>query len=323
MDTKIKVVVTGAAGYIGGQTMLALRDQGISVIGIDMRSMPAHLMSVPDRFYQEDFASKHGLDRILEHRPQAVIHCAGTSLVGPSVSDPESYYRNNFVKTKSLLDYVIKHAPKTRIIFSSSAAVYGEPVITPCQESDPPLPVSPYGESKLMIEQMLAAYHRAYGLDYVAFRYFNACGADSQGRHGQAPGASHIIARVLESLRDGKEFDLYGADYATQDGTCVRDYVHVEDIALAHHMAIYDVVPTGVYNLGTAVGASNREIMSAAESITGGVLRYCTKSRRSGDPAILTANSKKFNLVTGWVPRFNLHEIIQHSWTWYQNDAHI
>jgi UDP-glucose 4-epimerase len=189
--------------------------------------------------------------------------------------------------------------------------------MTPCREGDPPMPVSPYGESKLMTEMMLRAYHRAYGLDYVAFRYFNACGADSEGRHGQAPGATHIIARVLESLRDDREFTLYGSDYDTADGTCVRDYVHVEDIALAHHMAMYAVVPAGVYNLGTSTGASNREIMTAAESITDRDLRYLMGSRREGDPAVLTATSERFNLITGWVPRYNIHEIIQHAWAWY------
>jgi len=311
------VLVTGAAGYIGGQTMLALRDQGHSVIGLDLRALPRHLQSVPDRFYQEDFAKTSSLTLLHEHRPAAIIHCAGTSLVAPSVTDPEGYYRNNFVKTKQLVDYVIKNAPKTRIIFSSSAAVYGDPVITPCQESDPPLPVSPYGESKLMIEMMLAAYQKAYGLDYVAFRYFNACGADSQARHGQDPGASHIIARVLESLRDDREFVLHGTDYATADGTCVRDYVHVEDIALAHLMAVFDVVPSGVYNLGTSIGASNREIVTAAETVTGRKVKTVAGARRAGDPAVLTASSDRFNLVSGWVPRHNIHEIIQHAWAWY------
>ena len=311
------VLVTGAAGYIGGQTMLALRDQGHSVIGIDLRALPRHLQSVPDRFYQEDFAKSGSLTLLHEHRPAAIIHCAGTSLVAPSVTDPETYYRNNFVKTKQLVDYVIKNAPKTRIIFSSSAAVYGDPVITPCRESDPPLPVSPYGESKLMIEMMLAAYQKAYGLDYVAFRYFNACGADSQARHGQDPGASHIIARVLESLRDDREFTLHGTDYATADGTCVRDYVHVEDIALAHLMAVFDVVPAGMYNLGTSIGASNREIVTAAETVTGRKVKTVAGARRAGDPAVLTASSDRFNLVTCWVPRHNIHEIIQHAWAWY------
>lgn len=311
------VLVTGAAGYIGGQTMLALRDHGHRVIGVDLRALPRHLQSVPDRSYQEDFSSVSGLELLREHKPTAVIHCAGTSLVSPSVTNPELYYRNNFNKTKILLDYVVKIVPKTRIVFSSSAAVYGDPVITPCQESDPPLPVSPYGESKLMVEMMLASYQRAYGLDYVAFRYFNACGADSAGRHGQAPGATHIIARVLESLRDDQEFTLYGTDYATADGTCVRDYVHVEDIALAHLMAVFDVVPAGIYNLGTAVGASNREIMAAAETVTGKKIQTVVSTKRAGDPAVLTASSNRFNLVAGWVPRCNIHEIIQHAWAWY------
>jgi UDP-glucose 4-epimerase len=206
---------------------------------------------------------------------------------------------------------------KTRFIFSSSAATYGEPVITPCSEVDPAMPVSPYGESKLMVEMMLAAYHQAYGLDYVAFRYFNACGADSQGRHGQMKSATHIIARVLESIRDSETFTLNGTDYQTDDGTCVRDYVHVEDIAYAHQMAMYNVVPTGVYNLGTSVGASNLEIIRATQEITGQKVNVAKGPRRAGDPAVLTASSEKFNRATGWVPRYNIHEIIQHAWKWY------
>jgi UDP-glucose 4-epimerase len=319
MSVRKKVIVTGSSGYIGGQTVLALKDAGHHVTGIDGHSVPDHLEGVADHHILMDFSSTQALSAIEDLEPEAIIHCAGTSLVGPSINDPDSYYENNFVRTKRLLDHMrdAKMFGHTRMIFSSSAAIYGDPVMTPCQESDPPLPVSPYGESKLMIEQMLRAYHRAYGLDYVAFRYFNACGADSQGRHGQAPGATHIIARVLESLRDHQEFILYGSDYATPDGTCVRDYVHVEDIALAHHMAMYDVVPSGVYNLGTSVGASNREIITTAESITGKTLQCVKAARRPGDPAVLTASSQRFNLVTGWVPRYNLHEIIQHAWAWY------
>ena len=319
MSTPKTVVVTGAAGYIGGQSMLALKDAGHRVIGIDREPVPQHLEGVADYCIQADFASEPGLAVLAAERPCAVVHCAGTSLVGPSVKDPATYYQNNFVNTKCMLDFIRGHGmlPHCRVIFSSSAAVYGEPVLTPCAESDPALPVSPYGESKLMTEFMLAAYRKAYGLDYVAFRYFNACGADSQGRHGQAPGATHIMARVLESIRDDREFTLNGSDYATADGTCVRDYVHVEDIAQAHMMATYDAVPAGVYNLGTSVGASNREIMTAAESITNRDLRYVMGERRAGDPAVLTATSQRFNLITGWVPRYNIHEIIQHAWHWY------
>ena len=168
-----------------------------------------------------------------------------------------------------------------------------------------------------MIEWMMRNYQRAYGLDFVAFRYFNACGADSQGRHGQKAGATHIIARVLESLRDGREFTLNGDDYPTPDGTCVRDYVHVEDIADAHIRAIDRVTPSGVFNLGTKTGFSNREIVAAAERITGRTLKYRIGPKREGDPAMLTASSDKWNKATGWQPRHGLDDIIQHAWQWY------
>ena len=311
------VVVTGSSGYIGGQTALTLKDAGHRVVGIDCRAVPDHLIGITDRNIQAGFDSAESLRLIESLLPDAIVHCAGTSLVGPSVMDPEQYYENNFVSTKRLLDFVIQKSPKTRLVFSSSAATYGEPVMVPCSEVDPALPVSPYGESKLMIEMMLAAYHKAYGLDYVSFRYFNACGADDQTRHGQERGATHLVARVLESLRDDQEFVLNGHDYDTHDGTCVRDYVHVADIAYAHQMAIYDVIPVGVYNLGTSVGASNMEIIKAAEEITGRRVRLKKGSRRPGDPAILTANSDRFNRVSGWIPRYNTHEIIQHAWQWY------
>ncbi len=311
------VIVTGSSGFIGGQTVLQLKDAGHRVIGIDHRPVPEHLKNVADLHIEDRFENSAALDAILSGQPDAIVHCAGTSLVGPSVMDPDTYYENNFVATKTLLDFLIQQQIKARVVFSSSAAVYGEPVLTPCQEVDPAMPVSPYGESKLMIEWMLAAYHRAYGLNYVAFRYFNACGADPQGRHGQMKSATHIVARALESIRDGETFTLNGTDYATPDGTCVRDYVHVDDIAYAHLMAIYDEVPTGVYNLGTSVGASNLEIIRAAEEITGQRVDVKKGPRREGDPAVLTASSDKFNRVSGWVPRHNIHEIIQHAWQWY------
>ena len=311
------VVVTGASGYIGGQTVLTLKDAGHTVIGVDHRAVPDHLVGMADKTLVGRFESDHILRGIEMLQPDAIVHCAGTSLVGPSVTDPDTYYENNFVATKKLLDHLRAREMKPRFIFSSSAATYGEPVMTPCNEVDPAQPVSPYGESKLMTEMMLAAYHRAYGLDYVAFRYFNACGADSQGRHGQMKSATHIIARVLESIRDGETFTLNGMDYPTPDGTCIRDYVHVDDIAYAHQMAMYDVIPAGVYNLGTSVGASNLEIVRAAEEITGQKVNMQRGPKREGDPAVLTASSEKFNRVSGWVPRHNIHEIIQHAWQWY------
>lgn len=311
------VIVTGASGYIGGQTVLKLKEQDITVVGIDVRPTPDHLKNICDRFYQEDFANDFALGLLDTFEPQAIIHCAGTSLVGPSITNPEHYYNNNFVKTKKMLDRLIKHDIKSRVIFSSSAAVYGEPVMTPCSESDPPLPVSPYGESKLMIEMALKSYSRAYGLDYVSFRYFNACGADPRRRHGQADGATHIIARVLESLRDNKQFTLNGDSYATDDGTCVRDYIHVDDLARAHVMSISQEVSRGVYNLGTSTGHSNREIIALAEKVTGKKLNYQVGPQRDGDPAVLTAASDRFNSVTAWVPRYNIEEIMRHAWAWY------
>lgn len=315
----MKVVVTGAAGYIGGETLIKLSDAGHDVLAIDREPPPGHLMTVPCSWHTGDFASDLGLDAIKLFCPDVIIHCAGTSLVGPSMTNPEDYYNNNFVKTKVLLDFLVRnHYKQVRFIFSSSAATYGNPIMTPCQEVDPCEPISPYGQSKLMIEWMLRSYHRAYGLDYVAFRYFNACGADSQARHGQAPGATHIIARVLEAIRDNTgEFVLNGTDFETDDGTCVRDYVHVEDLAAAHVVAMDRLIPADIYNLGTNTGYSNLQIVHGAIAVTKQDLSYGTGPRRDGDPAQLTADASKFMSVSEWQPQWGLEDIIQHAWTWY------
>jgi UDP-glucose 4-epimerase len=183
-------------------------------------------------------------------------------------------------------------------------------------EEDPPMPISPYGESKLMVEFMLQAYHHAYNLKYTAFRYFNACGADPEARHGQAPGATHIIARILESVRDNREFVLNGTDFDTADGTCIRDYVHVEDLAQAHVLAVQqDVI--GIFNLGTDQGHSNKEIIDMAKSVTDREVAVSAGPRRAGDPAQLTASPARWSDDTGWKPQFTLRDIVQHAWTWY------
>lgn len=310
------VVVTGAAGYIGGQCALQLLDAGHKVIGIDRRPLPHHLGGIME-FVQADFDSDQSYIKIISAQPDAIIHCAGTSLVGPSVAKPSEYYDNNVVKTLRLLGIVTSALPRTRFIFSSSAATYGIPAASlPCQETDASRPISPYGESKQMVDQILAAYHRAYGLDYVSFRYFNACGADPQARHGQEPGATHIIARVLESIANGQEFVLYGNDYDTRDGTCVRDYVHVADIAQAHILALSSTIPAGIYNLGSNTGTSNREIIAAAERITGREVKVVQGARRDGDPDALVANADKFSRLTTW-RQFNLDDMIRHAWKWY------
>ena len=315
----MNILIAGASGFIGGQTALQLKSAGYHVVGIDLQPATPELASAFDEFYQGNFSSDVALNVISNYDTSAIIHCAGTSLVGPSMRDPELYYQNNFVRTKILLDYIIanKLQNKIRVIFSSSASVYGEPIMTPCQEEDPPMPLSPYGDSKLMVEMMLKSYHQAYGLDFVTFRYFNACGADRLGRHGQRPNATHIIARVLESARNNEPFVLYGTSYPTPDGTCIRDYVHVEDIARAHILAIDRSIPIDAYNLGSNNGSSNRDIIALAREITNKDIQVIEDQPRSGDPAELTASAAKFSLLAQDWRQHSLRDMITHAWAWY------
>lgn len=315
----MKVLVTGCSGYIGGQTAIHLKETGHEVYGLDRRPLPIHLTSLDlfSGFSEHDFSHKDTLDWVTYVNPDAIIHCAGTSLVGPSISDPAEYYNNNFIKTKIMLDHLRHTGWRGRFIFSSSAATYGTPIITPCQEVDPTDPISPYGQSKLMIEWMLKSYENAYGIDYVAFRYFNACGADPLARHGQESGATHIIARILENFKTGKDFICNGNDYETPDGTCIRDYVHVSDIASAHVYGLDQKVTTGVYNLGSSQGYSNLEVMKTAIQVLNHDFNCQYGPRREGDPAVLTADPEKFTNLTGWKPKYNLREIIEHAWAWY------
>jgi UDP-glucose 4-epimerase len=314
----MRVIVTGGAGYIGGETVLKLLDAGHSVLAIDCAVPPTHLIDCGAKWHTGDFANEIGLDCIKSFQPEAIIHCAGTSLVGPSIANPKEYYDNNFVKTKAMLDYIIQQKlTDIRFIFSSSAATYGNPIMTPVNEVDPAEPISPYGQSKLMIDWMLKSYQHAYGLNFVSFRYFNACGADSQARHGQPPGATHIIARVLESIKNGTNFTLYGTDYSTSDGTCVRDYIHVEDLATAHIVAMNKDIPSDIYNLGTNIGYSNLDIIRASATVTKIPVTHKNGPKREGDPAVLTADAGKFMGVSTWQPKFNLEDMISHAWAWY------
>lgn len=313
-----RVIVTGAAGYIGGQTLLMLQDLGWPTLAIDTRALHPGLIHDSTRFVRGDFAESPALRAMIEFTPDAIVHCAGTSLVGPSLRDPAPYFNNNTAKTLKLMDTLRRPFPHMDWIFSSSAACYGEPVSQPCKETDACAPISPYGESKLMIERIMHCYHKAYGMRYVALRYFNACGADARGRHGQEPSATHIMARILESIRDDQEFQLNGVSFDTEDGTCVRDYVHVMDIARAHILSIGDeALPSGVYNLGTNQGHSNRQIMAAAERITGKVLKTTIADPRPGDPARLTASPAKFAAITEWQANYELDDMIRHAWQWY------
>ena len=311
-----KVIVTGAGGYIGGQTVIAYSEAGWHVIGIDKHSPSQTIAGFCKKFLVSPFDSSESLALVVKEKPDVIVHCGGSSLVGPSIKDPSTYYENNFIATKHLLDTIVENKLHTRIIFSSSAATYGEPVLTPICEEDPQIPVNPYGASKLMVETLLESYQVAYGLDYISFRYFNVCGADSQCRHGQAPEATHIIARILESIISNKTFILNGVDFPTEDGTCIRDYVHVEDIARAHLLASQHA-PSGCYNISTGTGNSNRQILDTAFRVTGKSVAVVEKSFRAGDPAVLVGASDKFTDATGWLPQHNLESIIQTAWAWY------
>jgi len=315
------VVVTGAGGYIGGQTAIAFHQAGYNVIGIDIQEPGLELRKCFSKFLVSDFASEESLYIINKAEPHAIVHCAGTSLVGPSVKAPRNYYQNNFVNTKTLLDFIVDNELSTKLIFSSSAAAYGEPIMPPCREEDPPLPLSPYGESKLMCEMMLQSYSNAYHHDFVAFRYFNVCGADNQGRHGQAPNATHIVARVLEAIRDNGDITINGDDFPTPDGTCIRDYVHVEDIAQAHVLAVENYNVKGIYNLGTGTGYSNRQIIDTALEVTNNKDKIVNWGpSRAGDPAVLTGSADKFTSATGWQPTHDLTSIIKTAWQWYNRE---
>ena len=315
-----KVIVTGAAGYIGGTICIELKRKGYTVVGIDRRPLPDNLTEYCDSFIECDFVDFDSLAQIKE-QPLAVIHCAGTSLVGPSIANPEEYYNNNVSKTLKYISFIKAHSPDTKFIFSSSASVYGDPLVSNLiDETFPTKPISPYGESKLMTEMMLKSFNQAYGLKYVSFRYFNACGAVANGIHGQEPDATHIFARLFNALENKEPFMLYGNDYPTEDGSCVRDYIHVTDIANAHILAIEKDI-TGIYNIGSDKGYSNLEIISA-------VRRWCkhigsisvdNTARREGDPAYLIANPNKLKNNTGWIAENNLQNIIKDLYDWYSS----
>jgi UDP-glucose 4-epimerase len=314
-----KVIVTGASGFIGGQTVIQFAEAGWHVIGIDCNHPPKAITEHTKKFLVSDFCSSEALELIAKTNADAIVHCAGTSLVGPSMKDPAPYYDNNVTCTKKMLDTIVEHKLQTRIIFSSSASVYGEPVIVPISEEDPKEPLSPYGESKRMVEMMLNSYNRAYGLNYIAFRYFNVCGADPHARHGQKNGATHIIARILEAIHQNKDFNLNGVDYPTKDGTCIRDYVHVSDIARAHLLAAQHG-EAGIYNLATGTGNSNREIIETAFQVTGKSVNVNEGPGRPGDPAVLNGSGDKWNEQTGWQAAYNLRTIVEHAWAWYSRE---
>ena len=311
------VLVTGGAGYVGSHTCKLLAKNGYTPITVDrhyrenLKSYgPTHNFTLPQEVDR--------LDEIIKrYNITSCIHFAGSTSVPESVANPSLYYKNNFIVTVSLLDKLIECGVKT-FVYSSSAATYGDPGFRKCRESDVANPISAYGGSKLMMEMLCRDYLTAYGLSSVGLRYFNAAGADPEGDVGELrEKETHIVPLAIDAARQGKTFKIFGDKYDTPDGTCVRDYVHVEDIARAHVMALENAVPAGVYNLGTAAGHSNIEIVAEAQEVTGQEIPVEFGPAREGDPATLTADAGKFNQVSGWRPEYTLNNIVQHAWAWY------
>lgn len=319
------ILVLGGAGYIGSHTALELVKSGRDVVIADSL-VTGYNKAIPEkaRFYQGDIRDFEFLDNLFQQEKiDAVIHFAAYSLVGESVANPLKYYGNNLYGTKILLEAMVKNNID-KIVFSSTAATYGEPENIPVLESDRTCPTNPYGETKLAVEKMFKWVAEAHGLRYVSMRYFNACGADENGIIGEAHNPeSHLIPIILQVPNGKREtISIYGTDYDTPDGTCIRDYIHVTDLAQAHILAVkylYNGGKSDIFNLGNGVGYSVREVIETARKVTGRPIPVTETSRRAGDPARLVASSEKAKRILGWKPVHNcLEEIIASAWNWHK-----
>ncbi len=315
----MNVFVTGGAGYIGSVCVEELLNAGHTVTVFDNLS-EGHRAAVDSRaaFAQGDLADPPGVARALKDSgAAAVIHFAGNALVGESMANPGKYFRNNVAGGINLLDAALA-AGVRKFVFSSTCATYGSPERVPMTEDLPQRPINPYGESKLMFEKMLGWYHQAHGLEFVAFRYFNAAGASARfGEHHRIE--THLIPNVLKvPLGQTRQCEIYGADYPTPDGTCIRDYIHIIDLATAHILALAPGTH-GCYNLGNGDGSSVREVITACEKITGRKIPVIEKPRRPGDPPRLVASAEKARRELGWTPKYpKLEAIVQTAWQWHE-----
>lgn len=309
-----KVLITGATGFIGGSVAISLFEAGYEVVGIDYVKRP-HMEKYFSHFIYGDFESILDRDFAESQKFDAIVHCAGTSLVGPSTKNPSEYYHNNVIKTVKLLEWIRKYLPKCHLLFSSTGSVYKEKDI-PLREYDIKEPVSPYSRTKRAIEYLVEDYKEAYNLKVTIFRYFNACGSIGS-IHGQDPKATHIFARLFESYIYADPFDLYGDDYDTPDGTCIRDYIHVRDLAYAHQLAI-EIGSDGIYNVGSGTGYSNQEIINRFE-IDFSVDVHKAR-RRKGDATSLVADISHAKKKLGWEPKHGIDDIIYDLNEWYNSN---
>ncbi len=319
---KPKILVTGGAGYIGSITTALLQEQGFETIVFDNLSTGKKERVKNCKLVVADLLDRPALDKVFsEEQIEAVIHFAALVEVEESVRNPAKYFQNNVLGSLNLLDAMAEHAV-SKLVFSSSAAVYGEPRELPVREESSCNPTNPYGETKLIIEKILKWYEEAYGIRCVSLRYFNAGGAWPERNLGynDAGSESHLIPRLLNvALGKGPEIEVYGQDYATEDGTCIRDYVHVLDLAQAHLLALQKLEKnngTYVYNVGTGRGASVLEVIETAVEVTGRMIPMKFQERRAGDPARLVADSSKLQTEFSWQPKHDLRAILESAWQW-------
>ena len=320
-----RVLVVGGAGYIGSHTAKELGRAGFEPVVFDNLS-EGHRYAVQwGPLVEGDLADKKGLEQTLrDYRVGAVIQFAASAYVGESVENPRKYFRNNVTNTLNLLDTMLAVGVK-HLVFSSTCATYGQPEHVPISEDHPQTPINPYGETKLIVEKALHWYAQAYNLDYVALRYFNASGADRDGAIGEDHDPeTHLIPLILQAALSERKIDIYGTDYPTNDGTAVRDYIHVTDLARAHVMALEYLQRGGssdVFNLGTGQGYSVREMIRSAEKVSGRSVRVHEAPRRAGDPPRLIADPSKAERVLGWRAELDLEAIMQTAWHWQQQQA--
>ena len=323
------ILVLGGAGYIGSHTVYELIDAGKEVVIADNLET-GHIEAVHPKakFYQGDIRDRAFVDSVFDNEQiDGVIHFAANSLVGESMTNPLKYYDNNLCGTKVLLESMVAHGID-KIVFSSTAATYGEPERVPILETDRTEPTNCYGETKLSMEKMFKWTDLAHGLRFVSLRYFNACGAHVSGKIGEAHNPeSHLIPLILQVPNGKREFiSIFGDDYDTKDGTCIRDYIHVTDLAQAHILAMDYLMNGGesnIFNLGNGVGFTVKEVIDTAREVTGHPIPAKTTPRRAGDPAQLIASSEKARTVLGWHPEHaDLREIIETAWNWHQNHPH-
>ncbi len=323
-----KVLITGGAGYIGSHIVKRLLEKEIQTIVLDNLQTGHRESVIGGTFIQGDIGDERILQEIFATREiDSVIHMAADCLVGDSTKDPLKYFNNNVSKGLILLGAMLKHKVK-KMVFSSSAAVYGNPSRVPIEEDSPTLPINPYGETKLIFEKILEDCKAAHSLQYISLRYFNAAGADPDGIIGEDHHPeTHLIPNVLRTLlRRGRKVPIYGTDYDTPDGTCIRDYIHIVDIAEAHILAL-DALHSGegsdIFNLGNGKGFSVKQIIQEASKVTGRTIPVIKSQRRPGDPPILIASSEKIVRRLGWSPRYGkLEEIIDTAWRWHRTHPH-